>query len=261
VLLDALAPPAVADDPQPQPGEPVAQALGGVDGQLDPLVGDEPPEDDEAGVLGARLPRAPRQLGAVVDHRDVLGVDPELDELVTGATGDRDVLAAAVEPRRDAGLEEPAHGGDGAVEDDRPLLLVHVVDQHDHRGQGAEARAEGQAVLDVDDDVEVALGALELAQPPDGRGIDGGASPLTEDAVAVEVLLLGGVAVGGAQQGDVVAAGGEPAADGLGVALGPATLGVGEVAPAEEGDTHGCGRGRGRGAKGVDAVTGSRQPP
>ena len=61
--------------------------------------------------------------------------DAEPDQLAPGDLADRDVPAATVHPDGDPGLHEPADPGQDGP-DDRPLLAVDVVDQHDDAARG-----------------------------------------------------------------------------------------------------------------------------
>ena len=235
---DVLGPPAVSHDPQVQVRVSGEQASQDLDGMLDPLVGHEPAQHDQAGHLRLRHVEVGGLVSAVVDHGDSVRWDTEFAQLVLRLLRHRDVLMPAQHPRRDDRLDEPARTRRDRPEHDRPLLPVHVVDEHDHGRARAQGRPEGQTVLGVDDHIEGTLGPLEAAQPPHRRGIHPQPAPLAEHADALHDLIGGGVRVVRTQQGDVMPTGREPAADRLGVLLGSATFGVCRVTPVQKGNTH-----------------------
>ena len=155
--------------------------------------------------------------------------------------GDGDVLLPAEGARRHPGLEEPPDPREATPpEDDRPLLAVHVVHQHDDRGAGHPGGPEGHAVLGVDDHVEPALGALERDEPAQGGGVDAHPAALAQHPDPVAQLLRRGVAVGRAQQRHVVAGPPKTFTDCLGILLGAPAFGMCRVSPVQEGNAHVC---------------------
>ena len=175
------------------------------------------------------------------DHRVV---HAEAGERVGGRLRDDHDAAAAVgaDPLR---LEDVAtEHGDGQRRVEVPALLGGLVEEGDDRGVlDPLVRLEGHGVDHVDDDV--VLADAVLAVPAAGGAVDGEASAAADDAVAVDRLLVRAARNGGGEEGDLVAGVDPAAGDLLGVDLGAAGGGVGEVAPGEDEDAHGCSLGRG----------------
>ena len=75
-----------------------------------------------------------RRVDSVVHHGDPVVVDTEFDELARRRRRHRHIPVATVDPRRDPRLEEPPQSAEESA-GHRPLLAVHVVNQHDDRSE------------------------------------------------------------------------------------------------------------------------------
>ena len=212
----------------------MAQVGGGVDDVLDLLVRHQPAHDRDRGSGRGAPGRHVRLRRAVVHHRDPRLRDAEVHELLARGHRHGDVLAAPVDPRREPALDPPADAARHAGVHDRPLLLVHVVHQHDDRRPGGQPREERHAVLDVHDDVRPA----ELAAPQrtETRGVDAQLAAPVDVADPGDRLLGRRPRVAGAEHRHGRPPRHEPLGDLLEVQLGAAPLGVAAVAPAEEDD-------------------------
>jgi hypothetical protein len=225
--------PAVPDDHEAQARPAVAQPVHDGDRVVDLLVRDQPADHAQRRRGAAAGRHGQRGLGGVVHDCDVGGADAQRDQLGPGELRDGDVRAAAVEPRRDPGLDPPADAGQPRPEHDRPLLAVHVVDEHDHP-PGHQPAEERQPVLHVDDDVRAV--AQQVGHGPQVDPEVAAAAPVPD---AGAHLVGRGAVVGGAQHPYVVAAQRQAGRHLLDVPLGTAALGVRRVAPVEDGDPQG----------------------
>ena len=140
-----------------------------------------------------------------------------------------------VEPGGERALDPPADLADHPRVDHRPLLAVHVVHQHDDRLPRHQPGEERHAVLDVDDQVGLARG------PPRRRArmpssVDRALRPPPHVADAVDRSSVGAPACAAQNTVTRAAALDESLAPLLEGPLGPATLRVAGVAPAEERD-------------------------
>ena len=161
-------------------------------------------------------------------------VAPPAPQLGAGRAGDRNVLAPPVEERGHPVLDPPTDPADQAGIDHGPLLAVHMVDQHHHRPCGDQPREEGQPVLHVHHEVDLAQ--VAAAQRSHPRRVDRELRAPANEPHAVDRLLRWGGRVRRAEDGDLAAALDQARRHLLQVALGAAALGIVGVAPAEEGD-------------------------
>ncbi len=138
-------------------------ASDGVDGVLDLLVRHQPADHRDRRVRGLAGVDVHHRVGAVVHDRDPRPADAERRGARRGWRARPRRTAVPVEPRREPALDPPAHLGRPPRVDDRPLLAVDVVHQHDHRRPGHQAGEEGEPVLDVDDEVDGAEPAARAA--------------------------------------------------------------------------------------------------
>lgn len=249
-LQQRLVPPALPGHHQLDGGQFQGQQGGRAQRELHPLVRHQPAQHHQARMRGTRH-RRPGDLGCPVVHDgDPVPVHAEAGELVAGRLGDGDVLTAPVDPDGQHRLDPPADPGDPRAEHHRPLLPVHVVDQHDHRPPGVESAEERHAVADVYDHIrsaEPAAGQRPDAEKTDqvgesGHQVDGVPSAPADDAyTAGGGLLRRGDAVGLAEQGHAVTATHQFGGDPVEVELGAPTLGVLGVPPVQEQDVTAAG--------------------
>jgi hypothetical protein len=171
------------------------------------------------------------RLDPVTDDGEPRGVDAERDEFLRRGAGHRDVTAPAIEPGGEHGLHPPAHGPTEPAENDRPLLAVHVVDEHDHGAAGHERGAEGQAVLDVDDQ------AWPVPQHvQQGSRVDAEPAAPADDTDPADDLVGGRPVVGGAEHRDPESRPRETLGHSVDVAFRAPAFGVGDVPPVDEED-------------------------
>ena len=159
---------------------------------------------------------------------------PIRTQLVPGGLGHGDVLAAGEGPARDLRLDRPADPAREPGIDDRPLLSVDVVDQHDHWCAAGQPGEEGDSVLHVDEYVDVTERPSKR-QPP-AAGVDGELVATTDEPYAVLDFVRRRLVVRRADDRDAVAECHQPAGDVLDEDLRAAALGVGGVSPVHEDD-------------------------
>ena len=156
--VELVGPPAVADHPHAQVGQPCRAGVRQRRARARPACGGPagPGRAASGSVPGVARSAAPRRRCA--RRRSADPSHAELDQLAARHVGDRDVAGPAVDARADPRLEEPADPRPHRAVDDRPLLAVDVVDEVHHGRAGGQGRGERHAVLDVDHDVEPARG-------------------------------------------------------------------------------------------------------
>src|SRR3954463_1270085 len=159
---------------------------------------------------------------------------PELRERGASRARDRDVLAGAVQKRREAALYPPADASGESRGDDRPLLTMHVVDENDDGSAGDQPGQERHTVLDVDDEVDPPEPLAD--QHPQATRVDRRLRAASDVPHAVDRLDGRGGGVCGGEDRHPAPPGEEAGRHLVEVPLGSTTLGVLGVPPAEEDD-------------------------
>src|SRR5580700_11131804 len=103
---------------------------------------------------------------AVVDDVNLLGLEAEAHQVVSGARGDGDDRGVLVDARHQTAFEPVPEPPKGRVRLTPEDLAVNVVDEQHLRDPREQRREEWDAVLAVDDDV---VPAAELEEIRDGH--------------------------------------------------------------------------------------------
>ena len=166
------------------------------------------------------------------------GVDAEVGQVPRRRQRHRDVLVAAVQPRRQPGLDEPAEAALPSA-CDRPQFAVAVVHEHDDAASVGQPGKERQPVLGVDHHVRP-----HLAQRPESDArehhrqarpdVYGVGTARAVDPNAVDDLVLRGACVARRPQCHLDPGFGQLSADALQVCLAAAALRVAGIAPAQQ---------------------------
>ena len=162
------------------------------------------------------------------------GSTPRPTSSPAGRLGDGDVAGAPVEAGGEPGLDPPADPRLERRQDHPPLLPVDVVDEDDQGPPAPQGGEERHAVLDVHHHLVAAETPAEVGPP--GVQVHGEPPAAAHHPDVADPLAGRSARVGGAEQGDRPALGGQPGRDPLHEHLGAAALGMGGVAPVEDED-------------------------
>ncbi len=237
VLTQLVIPVPTAHHVEGEVGETRGEVGDDVDRGLEVLVRHEAAEHHEAGIvrsleLGIGV-EIRRDVVARVGDRDAVEVDTEGRQVGLRRLRHRDVLTPAVHERSEPRLDEPSDSPEDWTEDDGPLVTVHVMDQAHHGGTADHGRPEGDPVVDVDDDVDL---AADLAQELETAQVAGQSTAATDDPDVAAVDATGRTGEGRGEQGHGVAVRTEDLRRALHVHLGATRLRVIAVAPRQDED-------------------------